>query len=91
MGGVNRHSPRRALTDVVFVRCRFPWMRRQTLAGKAFLTFWGTAFGMVTYAVSRRELSRTLSHYKTDDTYHRPSETDAHSPSRHDMCRTSTC
>lgn len=26
-------------------------MQRQTLAGKSFLTMWGTVFGMVTYAV----------------------------------------
>lgn len=29
---------------------RYPWMRRQTLAGKAFLTFWGSALGMTVYA-----------------------------------------
>ncbi|KAJ8294106.1 hypothetical protein OF846_002676 [Rhodotorula toruloides] len=29
---------------------RFPWVQKQTLAGKAFLVMWGTIFGMVTYA-----------------------------------------
>ncbi|BGP08209.1 hypothetical protein JCM10049v2_004055 [Rhodotorula toruloides] len=29
---------------------RFPLVRRQTLAGKAFLVSWGTIFGMIIYA-----------------------------------------
>ncbi|BGP32209.1 hypothetical protein JCM10296v2_003989 [Rhodotorula toruloides] len=29
---------------------RYPWVQKQTLAGKAFLVMWGTIFGMVTYA-----------------------------------------
>uniref|UniRef100_A0A0K3CKK3 Uncharacterized protein n=1 Tax=Rhodotorula toruloides TaxID=5286 RepID=A0A0K3CKK3_RHOTO len=28
----------------------YPWVQKQTLAGKAFLVMWGTIFGMVTYA-----------------------------------------
>ncbi|GAA6047479.1 hypothetical protein NBRC10513_004006 [Rhodotorula toruloides] len=31
---------------------RFPLVRRQTLAGKAFLVSWGTIFGMIIYAGS---------------------------------------
>ncbi|SGY20820.1 BQ5605_C016g08150 [Microbotryum silenes-dioicae] len=37
-------------TLVALCNWRFPWMQRQTLAGKAFLTMWGTIFGMVTHA-----------------------------------------
>ncbi|GAA5988426.1 hypothetical protein JCM11641_005338 [Rhodosporidiobolus odoratus] len=29
---------------------RFPWVRRQTLAGKVFLASWASIFGMVTHA-----------------------------------------
>ncbi|KAK4046533.1 hypothetical protein OIV83_005985 [Microbotryomycetes sp. JL201] len=35
---------------MLFANYRFPFVRRQTLAGKAFLTSWGTVFGMVIYA-----------------------------------------
>ncbi|GAA5916006.1 uncharacterized protein JCM6883_006249 [Sporobolomyces salmoneus] len=28
----------------------YPWVQRQTLAGKAFLVMWATIFGMVTHA-----------------------------------------
>ncbi|GAA5983492.1 hypothetical protein JCM10908_000307 [Rhodotorula pacifica] len=28
----------------------FPWVQRQTLAGKSFLVMWATIFGMVTHA-----------------------------------------
>ncbi|KAI5475178.1 hypothetical protein MNV49_001865 [Pseudohyphozyma bogoriensis] len=37
-------------TLVALAHWRFPLVRRQTLAGKAFLTMWGTIFGMVTHA-----------------------------------------
>ncbi|KAM0791501.1 hypothetical protein ACM66B_005954 [Microbotryomycetes sp. NB124-2] len=35
---------------MLFANYRFPFVRRQTLAGKVFLTSWGTVFGMVIYA-----------------------------------------
>ncbi|KAK4049483.1 hypothetical protein OIO90_005434 [Microbotryomycetes sp. JL221] len=35
---------------MLFANYRYPFVRRQTLAGKAFLTCWGTVFGMVIYA-----------------------------------------
>ncbi|GAA5870888.1 hypothetical protein JCM1840_002720 [Sporobolomyces johnsonii] len=37
-------------TLVALANWRFPWMQRQTLAGKAFLVSWVTIFGMVTHA-----------------------------------------
>ncbi|KAK4335377.1 hypothetical protein RTBOTA2_004125 [Rhodotorula toruloides] len=35
---------------VALANWRFPLVRRQTLAGKAFLVSWGTIFGMIIYA-----------------------------------------
>ncbi|GAA5923883.1 hypothetical protein JCM1841_001424 [Sporobolomyces salmonicolor] len=40
----------RCAIELIHSPDRFPWMRRQTLAGKAFLVSWVTIFGMVTHA-----------------------------------------
>ncbi|GAA5877154.1 hypothetical protein JCM3774_003317 [Rhodotorula dairenensis] len=37
-------------TLMALANWRFPWVRRQTLAGKSFLVMWATIFGMVTHA-----------------------------------------
>lgn len=37
-------------TLMLLANWRFPLVRRQTLAGKAFLTMWGTIFGMSIYS-----------------------------------------
>lgn len=37
-------------TLIALANWRFPLVRRQTISGKAFLTLWGTIFGMVTHA-----------------------------------------
>uniref|UniRef100_A0A0K3CNY7 Uncharacterized protein n=1 Tax=Rhodotorula toruloides TaxID=5286 RepID=A0A0K3CNY7_RHOTO len=39
-----------AVALCVFSSSPFPLVRRQTLAGKAFLVSWGTIFGMIIYA-----------------------------------------
>ncbi|GAA5996676.1 uncharacterized protein JCM10292_003128 [Rhodotorula paludigena] len=38
------------VTLVALANWRFPWVQRQTLAGKAFLASWFSIFGMVTHA-----------------------------------------
>ncbi|SCZ88191.1 BZ3500_MvSof-1268-A1-R1_Chr2-1g04248 [Microbotryum saponariae] len=53
LGGTSNIQHRHRLeqsTHLGPILARFPWMQRQTLAGKAFLTMWGTIFGMVTHA-----------------------------------------
>merc|ERR1712072_92475 len=35
---------------MLFAQARYPWVRRQTLAGKAFLACWPAAFGFTIYA-----------------------------------------
>ncbi|BGP24736.1 hypothetical protein Rt10032_c02g1160 [Rhodotorula toruloides] len=37
-------------TLMALAQWRYPWVQKQTLAGKSFLVMWGTIFGMVTYA-----------------------------------------
>ncbi|GAA5874421.1 hypothetical protein JCM16303_005848 [Sporobolomyces ruberrimus] len=37
-------------TLMALAQWRYPWVQRQTLAGKAFLVMWATIFGMVTHA-----------------------------------------
>ncbi|KAG0657053.1 hypothetical protein C6P46_006715 [Rhodotorula mucilaginosa] len=37
-------------TLMALANWRFPWVQRQTLAGKSFLVMWATIFGMVTHA-----------------------------------------
>ncbi|GAA6061362.1 hypothetical protein JCM10212_005816 [Sporobolomyces blumeae] len=37
-------------TLMALAQWRFPWVQRQTLAGKSFLVMWATIFGMVTHA-----------------------------------------
>ncbi|TNY24645.1 hypothetical protein DMC30DRAFT_385897 [Rhodotorula diobovata] len=37
-------------TLMTLANWRFPWVQRQTLAGKTFLASWAAIFGMVTHA-----------------------------------------